>query len=83
MESDHIAAHKHSFKNHKHVISSDSCGCFYCIAIFAPSEITDWISDDNDETAQCPRCGIDSVIRSAAGFPIERTFLKRMNAHWF
>jgi hypothetical protein len=83
MGSDRIAAHKHSFKNHKEVMSSDICGCFYCLAIFAPSEITDWINDDNEKTAQCPKCGIDSVIGSAAGFPIEPTFLKQMNAHWF
>ena len=83
MESDHISAHKHSFKNFKEVMSSDICGCFYCTAIFAPSEVTDWINDDSDRTAQCPKCGIDSVIGSASGFPIKRTFLKRMNAHWF
>jgi hypothetical protein len=83
MESDHIVAHQHSFKNYGEVMGSTACGCFYCIAIFAPSEIKDWINDEDDRTAQCPKCGIDSVIGSASGFPVDATFLKRMNAHWF
>lgn len=83
MESDHITAHKHSFENYGEVMRSDICGCFYCIAIFASSEITDWIKDKNGKTAQCSECGIDSVIGSASGFPVEAAFLKRMNAQWF
>ena len=83
MDSDHIAAHKHCFKNHREIMDSEICGCFYCIAIFRPSEITDWINDDSQAKAQCPKCGIDSVIGSASGFPIEAAFLERMNAHWF
>jgi hypothetical protein len=33
-------------------------------------------------TALCPRCGIDSVIGSDSGFPVERGFLRRMKQHW-
>jgi hypothetical protein len=29
------------------------------------------------------RCGVDSVIGSAAGFPITREFLEAMNRRWF
>ncbi len=39
----------------------DRCGCFYCLAIFDPQEIEEWIEDDGGDTALCPRCGIDSV----------------------
>jgi hypothetical protein len=44
-------------------------------------EITDWIDDGT--TAMCPKCDVDSVIGSAAGFPIERKFLSSMHSFWF
>ena len=60
---------------------SENCGCFYCGSIFEPSKITEWI--DEDTTALCPSCGIDSVIGSASKFPITPDFLKRMQSYWF
>jgi hypothetical protein len=80
-QSDHIAAHGHS-SAHRREEASDRCGCFYCLAIFPPSRIDEWV-DDEDGTAPCPECGIDSVIGSAAGFPITNEFLDRMRRHWF
>jgi hypothetical protein len=55
------------------------CGCFYCKSIFAPSKIVEWV--DDDDTALCPFCGIDSVIGSASTFPITAEFLNRMKAY--
>lgn len=49
--------------------------------VFPPSEIEDWT--DDDDTALCPKCGIDSVIGSVSGYPIERQFLQKMHDHWF
>jgi hypothetical protein len=40
-----------------------------------------WIDEDN--TALCPFCGIDSVIGSGSHFPITREFLEQMKAYWF
>jgi hypothetical protein len=51
--------------------------------LYAPSEIVDWMGDEADLTADCPQCGLDAVIGSAAGFPITSDFLKLMNQHWF
>jgi hypothetical protein len=48
---------------------------------FQASEITDWI--DDGATAKCPRCGIDSVIGAASGFPTSRLFLQKMHKYWF
>lgn len=63
------------------------CGCFYCLTIFSPEEIDDWLIDDNDAdrlgTAICPHCGIDSVIGESSGYPITKEFLKKMYDHWF
>lgn len=62
-------------------MASRLCGCFYCGAIFPPSEIMDWI--DRGRTALCARCGIDSVIGDRSGFPITSEFLDQMNHYWF
>lgn len=75
------AAHKHSIFNRAELQSSTLCGCFYCSAIFAPAEISEWI--DDDQTAVCPKCPVDSVIGSASGFPITPEFLHRMHDKYF
>jgi hypothetical protein len=77
-------AHKHSSDHRIEVLASDSCGCFYCLASFPPSEIKEWI--DGGQTALCPRCGIDSVLGSSrfgAGLGISPTFLAEMHELWF
>jgi hypothetical protein len=78
---DHVTAHGRSSGHRAEIDGSGVCGCFYCLARFAPAEITEWV--DTDTTALCPRCGIDSVIGSASGYPITAEFLARMRAHWF
>jgi hypothetical protein len=51
------------------------------MANFPPTKIREWI--DQEQTALCPECEIDSVIGSASGFPITKEFLELMHAHWF
>lgn len=81
-EPAHIAAHKHSIYHREELEKSEYCGCFYCLAVFEPSDITEWI--DGDDTARCPFCGIDSVIGSASGYPVDdEDFLTAMHQHWF
>ena len=43
----------------------------------------DWIEEtNNEETALCAKCGIDSILSSK--WPIEDPeFLKEMNLYWF
>ncbi len=79
---DYIDAHQFS-SNHKNQLLKDkTCGCFYCLAIFDPKEITEWISDSNG-TGICPYCGVDSIIGESSGYPITNEFLKEMRAYWF
>ncbi len=78
----YITAHKHCTDNKKALQGDTVCGCFYCLAVFAPTEIKDWIAE-GDGTAVCPYCGIDSVIGESAGYPITKEFLSQMRAHWF
>lgn len=78
---DHIRAHVWCCNHRQTLRESTLCGCFYCLEVFPPSELEDWVGDG--DTALCPRCGIDSVIGSASGYPIEREFLKKMHDYWF
>jgi len=78
-------AHDHSSGHRKEIERSDSCGCFYCLAIFPPQEIEEWIDEvgGTPVTALCPKCGVDSVIGDKSGFPITQAFLGTMHSEWF
>ncbi|WP_341665428.1 cytoplasmic protein [Vibrio sp.] len=88
---DIIEAHRSSIYHRNQILDSEECGCFYCGAIFKPSDIYDWTdwealeigAEKVGRTALCPECGIDSVIGSASKYPITKEFLKAMNKHWF
>jgi hypothetical protein len=80
-EPDLELAHKLSIHNRQQISQSEACGCFYCLAVFGPSEIEEWV--DCGDTPLCPKCGIDSVLGSASGFPINKEFLHKMKVHWF
>ena len=90
-KEDMIAAHRYSSNHRESILGSDVCGCLYCLSIFSSSEIEHWVDATEDEadinetgqTALCPRCGIDSVLGSASGYPINREFLRKMNEYWF
>ena len=85
----------HSFSSlHRPLMErSQRAGCFYCLAEFAPSTITEWVDapeDASDDealsvgvTALCPRCGIDSVLPSAAPIKWDESLLVEMRAFWF
>lgn len=75
-------AYEHCINNQEELFKSKVCGCFYCMRIFKAIRIKEWISDSK-LTAQCPYCGIDSVIGDASGYPITKSFLKAMHKEWF
>ena len=81
----HVGAHKHSSNHRGELERSKLCGCFHCLAIFPPSQVSEWIDEVNDvgTTAMCPQCGIDSVIGDASRFPITAEFLSALRAYWF
>lgn len=79
---DYIAAHAYSSDHRPQLLHDRVCGCFYCLRVFAPAEIADWVPDIRG-TAICPYCGIDAVIGESSGFPITRPFLEKMQAYWF
>ena len=79
---DYIDAHKFCINNRSALKSDAACGCFYCLKIFDPKEITEWI-EDTSGTAVCPYCGIDSIIGAYTGYPITHEFLEKMYRYWF
>ncbi|MBE6980714.1 MAG: cytoplasmic protein [Ruminococcaceae bacterium] len=84
---DYIKAHHHS-NNHMDALKQDKvCGCFYCLRIFNPIQIEEWIVDDNPcdktGTAICPFCGVDSIIGESSGYTITQSFLRGMKKCWF
>lgn len=82
-KDDIVAAHDYS-ANHKTALLKDKkCGCFFCMRIFSPTEITEWIEDEHDDTAICPHCGIDAIIGESSGFPMTKEFLEKMHSYWF
>ena len=74
-------AHEHSSKHRAEILASEICGWFYCEKTFRAEEIKDWT--DDEQTALCQKCGIDSVLGSASGFPIDKEFLHQMCECWF
>jgi hypothetical protein len=77
-----IEAHSHCSDNRDALTVSEAAGCFYCCEVFQPSEIDVWV--DDGRCAICPRCGIDSVIGTASGFPVaDVRFLEKMREIWF
>ena len=79
-------AHEHCSNHRAELMASTQCGCFHCCALFSPSEILDWVDEDDSgagRTALCPKCGIDSVIGDRVGYRLSDVFLRRMHKHWF
>lgn len=81
---DIIDAHGHSVHNKEEIENSKFCGCFSCLRIFKPDQITQWgyVMPPKD-FAVCPYCEIDSIIGDASGYPVTDEFLRSMNAYWF
>jgi len=77
----YIAAHKHSSRHRAEIETSARCGCFFCFRSFASADIKTWI--DGNQTALCPRCGVDSVLGSASQHRIDDVFLRGMHTHFF
>jgi hypothetical protein len=69
---------------------SERAGCFYCLAMYSPPEIVEWIDEPigatgvmQAVTALCPRCGIDAVLPSAAPIALTAELLAEMHQRWF
>jgi len=81
MEDIKNQASHYSMHNIQDLKKGKICGCFYCLKIFNFIEIEDW--SDNEDTALCPYCEIDSVIGEGSGFIINEPLLKEIHQMYF
>lgn len=78
------SAHKACSQNMETISKSKMCGCFYCLNVYPAVDVVEWVEEnDGGFTAECPKCGIDSVIPDASGFPLDSDFLVAMKKWWF
>lgn len=62
---------------------SQLAGCYYCCCTFQASEVYEYV-DENDDTALCPKCGIDTVLGDATGLPItNQQYLEAIHQYGF
>jgi len=80
-EALYTSALQHAANHRTELTASVRCGCFFCFRTFAVTDIRKWI--DKNQTALCPRCGIDSVIGTASGHAIEDRFLRKLHEYRF
>ncbi len=91
MKIDYEAVHLKSSWHEADILNSKVCGCFFCLAIYPPSEIDAecWAEESPNEskgpgkTVFCPKCGIDSVLPDNIGYELTPEFLKSMKAYYF
>ena len=72
--------HARSSNNRGALLDSRQCGCFFCLKIYDPSDISDWL---NEETALCPYCNVDSVIPESYDYDLSDSLLLEMKEYWF
>jgi len=72
----------------KAILRSELCGCFNCLSIFSPLNITEWIEESPScprgagKTAMCPKCNIDSVLPDSIDGGISIELLQLMNQEY-
>ena len=75
------SARVHASKHRAEIQASERCACYFCFRTFPHTEIKVWI--DANQTALCPRCGIDSVLGNASNHRLDDKFLRQMHARFF
>ena len=76
-----IKLHKHAINNRESISKSKKCGCFYCKKTFNPQDIVEWT--DEETTAICPICGVDSVICDLENYKMTSEDLDLLNKYYF
>ena len=68
--------------HNKHMVEkSDKCYCFHCKSMFESSEVDSYL--ENEQTALCPKCNIDSVIPDSVDDTVDESVIAEMHDYWF
>ena len=73
--------HSYASNNKKMIEESEYCYCFHCMKKMNSNEITNYL--ENENTALCPYCSIDSIIPDNIDEKIDDKLLYLMNKYWF
>lgn len=68
-----------AMKNRDHLAEGE-VGCYYCIEMYDASEIKEWT--DNEQTAICPKCGIDAIVAKSQ-HELSKDILEEAHDYWF
>ena len=80
-ESQMERLHAYASHNKKMIGKSNKCYCFYCKSVFENGEVETYLAEE--ETALCPKCGIDSVIPDSIDEKIDEAIISEMHDYWF
>ncbi len=73
--------HRHCSLNASELEAGKECGCFFCRRMFPAEEVVEFV--DDDQTALCPYCGIDSVIVAGPDVKITKELLVALRKKYF
>ena len=69
--------------NKNSLLTSTWAGCYYCLNVFSINTIQEFV-DLEEDTALCPKCGIDAVVGDVTGYPVtDKGFLYEMHCYGF
>lgn len=71
---------KLALNNFRTILNSTSCGCFTCLTVFSPRQVTNWKEEPNGRTALCPNCDSPTVLSDGTEEieTIDAEFLKKI-----
>lgn len=72
---------KYATNNKQPLSEGGLAGCYYCLNIYPANEVVDFI--EQEKTALCPKCGIDSVLPETSGYPLNKIVLQELRNFWF
>lgn len=73
--------HLRTYLNASDFQSGKECCCIYCQRFFPTDKVVEFV--DDDDTALCPYCGIDSVIALGADVEVSKELLAELNKRYF
>lgn len=77
----HLAS-KAAYANKKEIEVSTFCGCFFCCDSYNAYTVSEFTT--RDESALCPKCGVDAVIPDKSGLKVTNAkLLLDLHKFWF
>ena len=83
MEEKYYGLHRLT-SNNEEILRDKKCVCIYCKKEFDYKNIKDYIPDSDGLTAECPYCGIDSVLpKEYDNYVITKDDIDMLNEMYF